>query len=76
LGLKEFVTTTWNITTRISLFELALGVEARQPMDLTIPKMRGKCHKGNKNAKEMVRKHEEMIIHKSLKVVGKNIKKL
>lgn len=38
--------------------------------------MRGKCHKGNKNAKEMVRKHEEMIIHKSLKAVGKNIKKL
>ncbi len=45
-------------------------------MDLTIPKMRGKCHEGNKNAKEMVRKHEEMMKNKSLKALGKNIKKL
>jgi hypothetical protein len=55
---------------------LALGVEAKQPMDLTIPKMRGKCHEVSKNAKEMVRKHENMIEHKSLKILGKNIKKL
>jgi hypothetical protein len=38
--------------------------------------MRGKCHEGSKTAKEMVRKCEEMIKHKSLKALGKNITKL
>jgi hypothetical protein len=40
-------------------FELALGVEAKQPMDLTIPRTRGTCHKGDKEAKNMAKEREE-----------------
>jgi hypothetical protein len=38
---------------------LALGVEVKQPMDLTIPITRGMCHEGSKEAKEMAKECEE-----------------
>jgi hypothetical protein len=40
-------------------FELALRVETKQPMDLTIPKTICTCHKGNKEAKNMAKECEE-----------------
>jgi hypothetical protein len=40
-------------------FELALGAEAKQPMDLTIPRTRGICHEGDKEAEEMTKEHEK-----------------
>ncbi len=40
-------------------FELALRVEVKQPMDLTIPRTRGIHHKGGKEAEEMAKDHEE-----------------
>jgi hypothetical protein len=44
-------------TTKISLFELALGKEARKPMDLAIP-MGRKDH--SKEVVEMVKGHEKL----------------
>jgi hypothetical protein len=38
---------------------LALGVEEKATHGLNRPMMRGKCHEGSKNAKEMVRKCEK-----------------
>jgi hypothetical protein len=38
-------------------FELALGVEAKQPMDLTIP--RNTHHEGGKEAEKMAKECEE-----------------
>jgi hypothetical protein len=43
----------------MSPFELALGVEAKQPMDLTIIRTKGSKHKGDKEAKKMAKKHEK-----------------
>jgi hypothetical protein len=40
-------------------FELALGIEAKQSMDLAIPRTRGTRHKGNKEAEEMAKECEE-----------------
>jgi hypothetical protein len=40
-------------------FELALGVETRQPMDIAIPKTRGTHRKGDKEVKKMAKAHEE-----------------
>jgi hypothetical protein len=40
-------------------FELVLGIEAKQPMDLAIPRTRGTRHKSNKEAKEMAKECEE-----------------
>jgi hypothetical protein len=39
--------------------ELALVTEAKQPMDLAIPRTRRTCHKGNKEAEEMAKECEE-----------------
>jgi hypothetical protein len=36
-----------------------MGIEALQPMDLTILKVRGTCYKGNQNLEEMAKEHEE-----------------
>jgi hypothetical protein len=43
----------------MSPFELALGVKAKQPMDLAIPIIRGMCHEGGKEVGEMTKKCEE-----------------
>jgi len=60
LGLAKFCyNSTKHLATNMSPFELALGVEAKQPMDLTIPRTRGIRHKGHKEAKEMAKEHEE-----------------
>ncbi len=40
-------------------FELVLGIEAKLPMDLAIPRTRGTRHKGNKEAEEMAKECEE-----------------
>ncbi len=48
-----------HLATKMRPFELALGVEAKQPMDLTIPRTRGTCHKGDKEAKNMAKEREE-----------------
>jgi hypothetical protein len=44
-------------------FELALGVETKQPMDLTIPKRRNTCREGGKEAKEIAKEHEKRKAH-------------
>ncbi len=60
LSLVEFCyNSTKHSTTTMNPFELALGVEAKQPMDLTIPKTRSTCHEGGKEAKKMAKKHEK-----------------
>ncbi len=43
----------------MSPFELALGIETEQPMDLTILRTRGTCRKGRKEAKKMAKECEE-----------------
>jgi hypothetical protein len=43
----------------MSPFELALGVEAKQPIDLAIPRTRGTCHEGDKEAEKMAKECEE-----------------
>ncbi len=43
----------------MSPFELALEVEVKQPMDLTIPKKRGTFHKGDNETKDMAKEYEE-----------------
>jgi len=43
----------------MSPFELALGVEAKQPMVLSIPKTRSTYHEGGKEAKKMAKEHEK-----------------
>jgi hypothetical protein len=43
----------------MSLFELALRVEVKQPMDLTIFKTKGTRCKCDKEAKEMAKGREE-----------------
>jgi hypothetical protein len=40
-------------------FELALRVEVKQPMDLTIPRTRSIHYKGGKEAEAMAKKREE-----------------
>jgi hypothetical protein len=40
-------------------FELALGIEVKQPMDLTIPRIGGICPKGNKKDENMAKECEE-----------------
>jgi hypothetical protein len=40
-------------------FELTLGVETTQPIDLAIPRTRGTCREGDKEAEEMVKECEE-----------------
>lgn len=39
--------------------ELTMGIEARQPMDLTILRVRGTCCKGSQNSEEMAKECEE-----------------
>jgi len=43
----------------MSRFELALEVETKQPIDLTIPKKRGTLHEGNDETKKMAKEYEE-----------------
>jgi hypothetical protein len=40
-------------------FELALGIEGKQPTDLAIPKTRSTCCEGSKEAKKMAKKCEK-----------------
>ncbi len=60
LGLLEFCyKSIKHSTTKMNPFELALGVEAKQPMDLAIPKTRDIHREGSKEAKEMAKECEE-----------------
>lgn len=43
----------------MSPFELALEVEAKQPIDLTIPKKISIFHEGDDEAKKMAKEYEE-----------------
>jgi hypothetical protein len=43
----------------MSPFELALGIEMKQPMDLSIPRTIGTHHKGSREVKKMAKEHEE-----------------
>jgi hypothetical protein len=43
----------------MSPFELALGIEAKQPVDLTIPRTRGTCLEGDNEAEKMAKECEE-----------------
>jgi hypothetical protein len=43
----------------MSPFELALGVEVKQPIDLTIPKKKRILHGGDNEAKKMAKEYEE-----------------
>jgi hypothetical protein len=60
LGLVEFC---YNFTKHLAIktnpSKLALGVEAKQPMDLAIFRTKGIHCEGNKEAKTMVKEHEE-----------------
>ncbi len=44
----------------MNVFELTLGIEARQHMDLGILRMRGNHCEGRKSVEKMVRKHEKL----------------
>jgi hypothetical protein len=44
-------------------FELALGIEMKEPMDLTILRRNGICRKGNKEVEEMAKDHEKGKLH-------------
>ncbi len=60
MGLVEFCyNSTKHSTTKINPFELALGVEAKQPIYLTILRTRGICHKGGKETKDMAEDNKE-----------------
>jgi hypothetical protein len=43
----------------MSPFELALGVKAKQPMDLAIFITRGMCHEGSKEVEDMTKECEK-----------------
>jgi len=49
---------------KMSPFELALGIETKQPMDLTILRTKDTCCEGVKDVKKMAKDHEES--HKPL----------
>jgi hypothetical protein len=40
-------------------FELAMRIEVKQPMDLTIPRTKGTCCEGDKEAEKMAKEHEK-----------------
>jgi hypothetical protein len=48
-----------HLATKISPFELALGIEAKQPLDLTIPRTKGTCCDDSKNVEKMAKDCEE-----------------
>jgi hypothetical protein len=51
LGFVKFCyISTKHSATKMSPFELALGIEVKQPMDLTIVRTRGTLHEGGKEA--------------------------
>jgi hypothetical protein len=53
LGLVEFCyNSTKHLATKLSPFELALGVEVKQPIDPAIFRIRGTRREGDKEAKE------------------------
>jgi hypothetical protein len=58
LSLVEFCyNSTKHPATKMNPFELALGVETKQPMDLAIVGTSSIHHKGGKEAKEMAKEH-------------------
>jgi len=59
----------------MSHFELALEVEAKQLIDLTIPKKRGTLHEGDDEAKKMAKEYEERKTW-AIKFLEKNACKL
>ncbi len=60
LGLAKFCyNSTKDLTIKMSPFELALGVEVKQPMDLTIFRTKGIWCKCGKEAEEMAKGREE-----------------
>jgi len=48
-----------HLATKMSPFELALGIEAKQPLDLTIPRTKSTCCDDSKNVEEMAKDCEE-----------------
>jgi hypothetical protein len=48
-----------HLATKMSPFELALGIEAKQPLDLTIPGTKGTCCDDSKDVEEMAKDCEE-----------------
>ncbi len=59
LGLAKFCyNSAKHLAIKMSPFELVLGIEAKQPMGLTIFRTRGTCHKGDKETKEMAKEQE------------------
>ncbi len=56
---KLYNNSTKHLATKMSSFELALGVEPKQPTNLAIPKTEGSRCKGDKDAEEMAKEHEE-----------------
>jgi hypothetical protein len=60
LGLLEFCyKSTKHSITKMNPFELALGVEVKQPIDLTIPRTRDILREGSKQAEEMAKECDE-----------------
>jgi hypothetical protein len=53
-----------HLAIKMSPFELALGIETKQPMDLTILRTKDTCCEGVKDVKKMAKDHEES--HKPL----------
>ncbi len=66
---------TKHLASKMSHFELALEVEAKQPIDLTIPKKRGTIHEGDDEAKKMAKEYEERKTW-AIKFLEKNACKL
>jgi len=48
-----------HLATKMSPFELALGIEAKQPLDLTISRTKDTCCDDSKNVEEMAKDCEE-----------------
>jgi hypothetical protein len=63
-GLAEFCyNSTKNSTTCMSPFELALGTEVKQPLDLVVPCMMGYHRDGSRNAKIMAKERKKLKAH-------------
>jgi hypothetical protein len=64
LGLTEFCYNfTKQLAIRMNLFELALGMEVKQPLDLVVPCTMGYYRDGGKNVEIMVKEHKKLKTH-------------
>ncbi len=78
LGLAEFCyNSTKHLATKMNPFELVLGIEVKQPMDLTIPRTRGTHYEGGIEAEKMTKECEKNKAHaiKLLEKVQANYEK-